>query len=178
MFFVGDSAAYYVILPVQPQDLVLHQFPLLLLMLQLLLLLSVIMPILTKLGHNKKCINAHLWHDQFVVKGYAGVKGVMKVILSKILFLIQITWYGPVTHAYSSAKYPLQKLSAQISIWGHLRSQGSKDHFHQKCYFSYILHFMVLWLMYIHQLDTPYKNYCLKFKFGAIWGHWGQKVTL
>ena len=35
---------------------------------------------------------------------------------------------------------------------------------------------MVLWLMHINQLDTPYKSYRLKFDYGVIWGHWGQKV--
>ena len=49
-------------------------------------------------------------------------------------------------------------------------------HFHQKWYFSYRLHGMILWLMHIHQLNTSYKTYWLKFRFGVIWGHRDQKV--
>ena len=62
----------------------------------------------------------------------------------KMLFLIQIRWYGNVTHAYLSAGYPLQKSSAQFPIWGHFGSQGAKGHFHQTCYFSFRLHGMVM----------------------------------
>ena len=61
----------------------------------------------------------------------------------------------------------------QRSCRGH---RGQKGHFHQKCYFSYRLLGMVLWLTHIHQLNTPYKSYQLKFRFGVIWGHRGQKV--
>ena len=39
--------------------------------------------ILTKLGHNNKCMNVHLWHDQIGVKGHVGVTGVKKVIFTK-----------------------------------------------------------------------------------------------
>ena len=35
---------------------------------------------------------------------------------------------------------------------------GSKSHFHQKCYFSYSLHGIIMRLKHIHQLDTLYKN--------------------
>ena len=55
-------------------------------------------------------------------------------------------------------------------------SQGSKVHFDQNCYFSYRLHGMVMWLIYIYQLDTLYKSYRFKNSPGVIWGHWGQKV--
>ena len=158
---MGKTNYLIFILPAQLQDLVLHQF-------LLLLLLSVnisdmLYSILTSFGHNNKCMNAH---DQFGVKGHVGVTGVKKVIFTKntiILFLLQITWNGPVTHAYSSARYLLQKLSAQILIWGHLGSQGSKGHFHQKCYFSYRLHGLIMWLMHMNQLDTLYKSYRFKF---------------
>ena len=40
--------------------------------------------------------------------------------------------------------------------------------FHQKCYFSYRLHGMVLWLMHINQLNTPYKKLSAEI---LIWGH-------
>ena len=94
-----------------------------------------------------------------------------------MLFLLQITWYGPVTHAYISAKYPLLKLLAQILIWCHLRSQGSKGHFHQIWFFFYRLHCIVLWLMYIHQLDTPYKFISSNLNLGSLGskGHFHQK---
>ena len=93
-----------------------------------------------------------------------------------MLFLLQTTWYGPVTHAYKSAKYTLQKISAEILILGHTGHSNEKVIFTKKCYFSYRWHGMVLWLMHIHQLDAPYESYLLKFKCGVIWGHRGQKV--
>ena len=34
---------------------------------------------------------------------------------------------------------------------------------------------MVMWLMYIHHLDTFYKSYGSKNSPGVIWGHRGQK---
>ena len=51
---------------------------------------------------------------QWPLKNYPGsfgVTGVKRSFSPKLLFLLQITWYGHVTHAYSSARYPLQKLS-------------------------------------------------------------------
>ena len=39
-----------------------------------------------------------------------GVTGVKRSVLPKMLFLLQIIWYSHGTHAYSSARYPLQKL--------------------------------------------------------------------
>ena len=33
-----------------------------------------------------------------------------EVSFTKMLFLLQIIWYSHGTHAYSSARYPLQKL--------------------------------------------------------------------
>ena len=44
-----------------------------------------------------------------VYPGSLGVTGVKKSFSLKTLFLQQITWYGHVTHAYLSARYPLQK---------------------------------------------------------------------
>ena len=35
---------------------------------------------------------------------------------------------------------PLLMLWGQMSIWGHLGSQGLKSHFQQKCYFCYRIH--------------------------------------
>ena len=35
---------------------------------------------------------------------------------------------------------------------------------------------MAMGLMHIYQLDILYKSYRLKFRFGVIWGHRGQKV--
>ena len=112
-----------------------------------------------------------------------GSQGVKRSFSPKMLFLLQITWYGHVTHAYSSARYPLQKLSVQKIIRGHLGSQGSKGHFHQKCYFSYMLHGMVMWLIHIHQLDTLYyvmgSNVNLgSFGVTGVKGHFHQKCYL
>ena len=41
-----------------------------------------------------------------VIWGHRG----QKIIFTKMLFLLQITWYGHGTHAFSSARYLLQKL--------------------------------------------------------------------
>ena len=53
--------------------------------------------------------------------------------------------------------------------------RGQKGHIHQKSYFSFRLYGMVIWLMHIDQLNTFYKSFQLKSKFGIIWGHRGQK---
>ena len=39
-----------------------------------------------------------------------GSQGSKRSFSPKLLFFLQITWYGHVTHAYWSARYPLQKL--------------------------------------------------------------------
>ena len=67
--------------------------------------------ILTKLGVNDQYLDRYSHTNIDGVKGHDGVTGVKKVISPKLLFLLQITWYGHVTHAYWSARYPLQKLS-------------------------------------------------------------------
>ena len=41
--------------------------------------------------------------------GYLGSQGSKRSFSQKMLFLLQITCYGHVTHTYSSARYPLQK---------------------------------------------------------------------
>ena len=51
-----------------------------------------------------------------------------------------------------------------------------KGHFHQKCYFSFKLNGMAMWLMYIHKLDTLYKSYGSRNSVGVIWSHRGQNV--
>ena len=53
-----------------------------------------------------------------------------------------------------------------------LRGQRSKCVIFSKCYFSFKLHGMVMWLMLIDQLDTLYKSYGSK-KF--TWGHLGSQ---
>ena len=37
---------------------------------------------------------------------------------------------------------------------------------------------MVMWLIYVHQLDTLYKSYLFKKLPGVILGHRGQKFIL
>ena len=66
---------------------------------------------LTKPGLNDQYLDRYSHTNNDGVKGHGGVTGVKKVKIPKLLFLLQITWYGHVTHAYSSARYPLQKLS-------------------------------------------------------------------
>ena len=61
----------------------------------------------------------------------------------------------------------------QRSQWGHW---GQKCDFHRKCYFSYRLHGMVMWLKHKHQLYTLYKSYGSRNPPVVIWGHRGQKV--
>ena len=53
--------------------------------------------------------------------GSLGVTGVKRSFSPRMLFLLQITWYGHRTHACASARYPLQ------IAWGleiHLGSFG------------------------------------------------------
>ena len=148
--------------------------------------------------------------------GSFGVTGVKRSFSPKLLFLLQITWYGHVTHAYWSDRYLYRSNRSKNSsgvIWGHrgqkvhftkiaisptdymvwscdscifisqipstktfglkftrghLGSQGSKGHFHQKCYFSFRVHGMVMRLMHIDQLDTLYKSYRIKIHLGSL----------
>ena len=108
--------------------------------------------------------------------GSFGVTLVKRSFLPKMLFLLQIPCHGHGTHIYLSAIYPLQRLWVEKFSRGHLGSLESKGLFHQKCYFSFRLHGMVIGLMHIHQLDTLYKSYGSKISPGVIWGHRGQKV--
>ena len=47
--------------------------------------------------------------------------------------------------------------------------------FYGKCFSVYMFHSRVKWLKYINKLETLYKTYQLKFRFGVIWGQKGQK---
>ena len=66
----------------------------------------------------------------------------------------------------------------QFDLKGHVGVTGVKNVlkicFYGKCYSSYMLHSRVTWLKYIKKLETRYKTYRLKFRFGVIWGHRGQ----
>ena len=68
-------------------------------------------PILTRLGHKYRLTIPFMSYDQTGVKGHIGVTGVKKVISLKMLLLLQITGYDQMTHVYTSAWPPLQKLS-------------------------------------------------------------------
>ena len=39
-----------------------------------------------------------------------------------------------------------------------------------------MLHSMTIRLMYVHQLETVYLCYGVKYQSGVIWGHWVQKI--
>ena len=112
-------------------------------------------------------------YKRYRIKNSSGVtwghRGQKVIFKKKPLFLQQITWYDHVTHAYSSARYPLQKWLIWKFTPGHLGSQGSKGHFHQKCYFSFRVHGMVMRLMHINQLNTLYKRYWIKNSSGVTW---------
>ena len=69
--------------------------------------------------------------------GSLGVTGVKSSFLLKMLLLIQYTLKGHVTYAYKQAWDPLQNLLTQISIWGHLGSQGSKRSFSKVIFTKY-----------------------------------------
>ena len=87
------------------------------------------------LGHNNKSTNAHSWHDQFGVKGHVGVTGVKSPFSPKMLFLLQLKWYGHGTHVYSSARYPLQKVMGLEIHPGSFGVTGVKRSFSPKMLF-------------------------------------------
>ena len=65
-----------------------------------------------------------------VIWGHRGQKS----ISPKMLFLLQITWYGHGTYAYSSARYHYRRYGSRNShrvIWGH----GVKESFSPKMLF-------------------------------------------
>ena len=64
-------------------------------------------------------------------------------------------------------------LKGQVGVTG--VKNVNKFCFYGKCYSSYMLHSRVTWLRYINKLETLYKTYWLKSRFGVIWGHRGQK---
>ena len=53
---------------------------------------------------------------------------------------------------------------------------GVKRSYSLKCYDSSVLHSMTIGLIYVHQLETVYLCYEVKFQSGVNWGHWGQNV--
>ena len=117
-------------------------------------------------SHNKS-LNVHFWHAQFGVKDHVGVTGVKKVIFTKNVIFPSYYMVWSWDYAHSSVRYHLQKLWVLKFTRGHLGSQGSKGHFHQKCYFIFGLHGVVMWLMIIHQLDLLYTSYGLKIHPGS-----------
>ena len=73
----------------------------------------------------------------------------------------------------------LKKSMVTLSCDPTLRGQRSKCVIFSKfskCFPSYRLLSMVMWLMHINQLDTFYKSYGSKNSYGVIWGHRSQKV--
>ena len=113
---------------------------------------------------------------QEIHPGSLGVTGVKRSFSPKMLILLQIAWYGHGSHTYWSARYHLPELWVKKFTRGHLGSQGSKGHFHQKCCFSFRLHGMAMGLVHIDQLDTHYQSYGLRNSPWVTWGHRGQKV--
>ena len=59
----------------------------------------------------------------------------------------------------------------QMSFCGHSGSLGSKGHFHQKCYCSFILHDLIMWLMIVNQLVLLYKSYGCQQRQGITLSH-------
>ena len=105
------------------------------------------------------------------------VTGVKSSFSLKMLLLEQYTLYGHVTYARKQAWDPLQNLLTQISIWGHLGSQGSKRSFSLKTLLLlHITYHNVMWFMCMIHLETCYKSNYFKFWSKVIWGHRGQKV--
>ena len=87
-----------------------------------------------------------------------------------MLFLLQITWYGHVTHAYWSARYSLKSYGSRNSpgvIWGH---RGQKFIFIKNVitHNSYTVNSLNIKLVHVHKLETLYL-----FWGGhrSIWGH-------
>ena len=60
----------------------------------------------------------------------------------------------------------------QRSRRGH---RGLKGHFHWKRFSSYKLRSMIVWHMYMIELETLYKSYAIRVWSKVIWGHRGQK---
>ena len=108
--------------------------------------------------------------------GSFGVTGVKRSFSLKMLLFVHVTQHEHKTHTSSSALDPLPMLWGQMSIWGHLGSQGSRGHFHSKCYNSSMLHSMTIWLIHVHQLETLFLCYGVKCQTGVVWGLWGQNV--
>ena len=69
------------------------------------------------------------------------VKRSFSLKMSMLHSMTIIAWHK--THTCAPAWDPLPMLWGQRSTWGHSGSQGSKGHFHQKCFF-YRLHGMAM----------------------------------
>ena len=94
----------------------------------------------------------------------------------KTLFLLQITWYSHVTHAYWSGRYPLQNVLVFKFILRHLGSEGSEYYFHQKCYDSSIFNSLNIKVIHVHKLERVYLFCGLKGQSGFIWSHRDQNI--
>ena len=121
--------------------------------------------------------------------GSFGVTGVKKVIFTKKAS--NPSDYVALTRALCTCSSLAPKL-CQNHQWGkgyksyqqfYLKGQvgvtGVKNVknvcYYGKCYSSYMLHSRVTWLKYIDKLETLYKTFWFKFRFGVIWGHRDQK---
>ena len=78
-------------------------------------------------------------------------------------------------HQWVKGYKSYQQFDLKRSSRGHRGQKCQKICLYGKCYSSYMLHSRVTWLRYINKLETLYKTYRLKFRFGVIWGHRGQK---
>ena len=113
-----------------------------------------------------------LWGQKSIL-GHLGSLGSRPVYRSSSFFFCQHANISDMLHPiltsfdhnskYMNAHLWHDQFGAKVM----LGSQGQKGHFYKKCYFSYRLHGMVMWLMHIHQLDTLYKSYWLNFQFGV-----------
>ena len=59
-----------------------------------------------------------------IYPGSFGVTGVKRSFSPKMLFFLQISWHGHLTHAYASSRCPLSVIGQKVT-WVNLGSQGS-----------------------------------------------------
>ena len=109
--------------------------------------------------------------------GSLGVTGVKRSFSQKTLFLQQITWYGHVTHAYSSGRYLYRSNRSKSSSLVICGQRGSKGHFHLKGYKSSMLHSMTIRHIHVYTLETLYLYYGVKCQPEVIWGLRGRKAN-
>ena len=106
-----------------------------------------------------------------VIWGHWGQKGhFTKIVISPTDYMV---W--SCDSCIFISQIPSTKTFGLKSTRGHLGSQGSKGHFHQKCFFSFWVHGMVMRPMHIDQLNTLYKSYRIKIHLGHL-GLQGSKV--